>query len=124
MFEDNGSVDRIPKEANIPTIRSPDQIRPLHDMVVIQLITEEYTESGLVLPRTDETETAARGKVVAVGPGRASEFDQQLCPMSVGVGDVVYITSLPTFSTASFLCGSEILICVRDRELTIAVKPV
>ena len=56
---------------------------PLFDKVVLkQLVAEETTKSGIVLPGQAK-EKPQQGTVVAAGPGKKDE------PMEVKVGDVV-----------------------------------
>lgn len=62
---------------------------PLNDKVVLkQLIAEETTKSGIVIPGQAK-EKPQQAEVVAVGPG--AEVDGKIIPMQVKVGDkVVY----------------------------------
>lgn len=62
---------------------------PLGDKVVLkQLVAEETTKSGIVLPGQAK-EKPQQAEVIAVGPG--AEVDGKLVPMQVKVGDkVVY----------------------------------
>lgn len=63
-------------------------IRPLHDRVIIRRMEEERTTAaGIVIPDT-ATEKPNRGKVLAVGKGKANERGE-IRPMEVKVGDVV-----------------------------------
>jgi len=59
------------------------QVKPLSDRVLIQpLEAETQTASGIFIPDTAK-EKPMKGKVVAVGPGKADE------PMTVKGGDTV-----------------------------------
>ena len=62
---------------------------PLNDKVVLkQLIAEETTKSGIVIPGQAK-EKPQQAEVIAVGPG--AEVDGKIIPMQVKVGDkVVY----------------------------------
>ncbi len=62
-------------------------IRPLADHVVIELVSEETTASGIVLPDTAK-QNSQRGRVVAVGSGRLLENGNR-APLEVRVDDVV-----------------------------------
>jgi chaperonin GroES len=62
-------------------------IRPLADKVVVEVIEEEKTASGIVLPDVAK-DKPQRAKVVAVGPGRWLDNGQRV-PVEVAVGDVV-----------------------------------
>lgn len=62
---------------------------PLGDKVVLkQLVAEETTKSGIVIPGQAK-EKPQQAEVIAVGPG--AEVDGKVVPMQVKVGDkVVY----------------------------------
>jgi len=63
-------------------------IRPLHDRVIIERVAEEKTSpGGIVLPETAK-EKPVRGKVLAVGKGKALETGE-VRSLDVKVGDVV-----------------------------------
>lgn len=60
---------------------------PLGDKVVLkQLVAEETTKSGIVIPGQAK-EKPQQAEVVAVGPG--AEVDGKIVPMQVKVGDKV-----------------------------------
>ena len=63
-------------------------IRPLDDRIVVQpLEAEEKSSGGILLPDTAK-EKPQRGKVIAVGEGRAAD-DGTRIPLTVKVGDEV-----------------------------------
>lgn len=62
---------------------------PLADRMVVKPIAkEEVTKGGIVLPDTAK-EKPQEGEVLAVGPGRVSEYTGNPIPMTVKVGDIV-----------------------------------
>lgn len=66
-------------------------IRPLSNRVVVRRQAEEdraTPESLLVLPEQAK-EKPAKGKVLAVGEGRMTEFSGQPIPMNVKVGETI-----------------------------------
>lgn len=65
-------------------------IRPLGDKVVVEVIEEEKTASGIVLPDVAK-DKPQRASVVAVGGGRWLDNGQRI-PVEVGIGDVVLFT--------------------------------
>lgn len=81
-------------------------IRPLADRVVVEVIEEEKTASGIVLPDVAK-DKPQRAKVVAVGPGRVLDNGQRL-PVEVHVGDVVLFTQ-----------GAGTRLKVGDRQLLV-----
>jgi len=62
-------------------------VRPLHDRVIIELIDERTTESGIIIPETASGEKPQKGKVVAVGPGKKE--NNIIKKLEVKVGDEV-----------------------------------
>jgi chaperonin GroES len=66
-------------------------LRPLEDRIVVRpLDSEEITASGLVIPDTAR-EKPQEGEVLAVGPGKRSEYTGELIPMDIDEGArVVY----------------------------------
>jgi len=63
-------------------------LKPLHDNVIVEpLEAEEKTSGGILLPDTAK-EKPARGKVIAVGPGRLLK-DGKRAPMAVKRGERV-----------------------------------
>lgn len=66
-----------------------DKIKPLQDFVLIEPIEQETTlPSGIVLADTAK-EKPQKGKIVAVGPGKANEKGEKR-ELSVKVGDTVF----------------------------------
>jgi len=64
------------------------KIRPLHDRVVIQRMEEERTSAGGIVIPDSATEKPIRGKVVSVGPGKASD-NGQIRAVALKAGDQV-----------------------------------
>ena len=65
------------------------KLKPLHDNVVVEPITEEETtKAGIVLPDTVDKEKPEKGKVVEVGPGKLLDNGQR-SEIGVQAGDVV-----------------------------------
>lgn len=64
-------------------------IQPLHDRVVVKPTdgNETVSASGIIIPDTASKEKPAKGKVVAVGPGKTE--DGKLVPLQVKVGQTV-----------------------------------
>src|ERR671912_69154 len=64
-------------------------IKPLEDRIVVKTLdAEQTTASGLVIPDTAK-EKPQEGEVIAVGPGRFNEDDDERIPMDISVGDKV-----------------------------------
>jgi chaperonin GroES len=64
-------------------------LKPLDDRIVVRPSeAEEKTASGLVIPDTAK-EKPQQGEVLAVGPGRRSDYTGDIIPLDVKVGDIV-----------------------------------
>lgn len=91
------------------------KLTPLGDRVVLkQLVAEETTKSGIVLPGQNK-EKPAQAEVVAVGPG--GMVDGKEVQMLVAVGDQVIYAKYA--GTEVELDGEEYLIVRQDDILAI-----
>ena len=64
-------------------------VKPVLDYIVIQRI-EQVSPSGLVLRTIADIPGPRKAKVIALGPGRPSEWNAEIIPMPVvEVGDTV-----------------------------------
>ncbi len=70
--------------------KSSVSISPLSDRVVVRPIDteEKVSAGGIIIPDTVGKEKPAKGKVVAVGPGRVGD-DNETIPLQVKVGQTV-----------------------------------
>ena len=92
-------------------------IRPLGDRVVLkQLVAEETTKSGIVLPGQNK-EKPQQAEVIAVGPGGV--VDGKEVKMEVKVGDKVLISQYA--GTNVKLDGEEYII-VRQSDILAVVE--
>lgn len=64
------------------------KLTPLGDRVIVSLVAEKKTVSGIIIPDTASKERPEQGVVVAAGPGRLADDGKRL-PMQVKVGDTV-----------------------------------
>ncbi len=63
-------------------------LRPLHDRLIVERLSEDETTSGgIIIPETAK-EKPQRGKVVAVGKGKIAD-DGSVRPLDVKAGDTV-----------------------------------
>ncbi len=63
-------------------------LRPLHDRLIVERLSEdEKTAGGIIIPESAK-EKPQRGKVVAVGKGKIQE-DGSVRPLDVKSGDTV-----------------------------------
>lgn len=91
------------------------KIRPLHDRILIQRISEEAkTKGGIIIPDSAK-EKPQEGKVVAVGKGRLE--DGKVIPLEVKAGDRVLFSK---YSGSEIkIEGEEHLILKEDEILGI-----
>ena len=81
-------------EANAHGRAEPERVvgvQPVLDYILIHSTVHEMSEGGLHLPAGANRQTGpAYAKVVAVGPGRPSEWNAEIIPMPVcGAGDTI-----------------------------------
>lgn len=94
------------------------KIEPLNDKVVIKPLTEEeVTASGIVLPDTVDRDKPMQGEVVAVGPGKMNEQNNQRFTMTVKSGDKVLFTKYGPDEVE--IDGEEYLVIEEDKILGI-----
>ncbi len=68
-------------------------MRPLADHVVVEVVNQETTVGGIVLPETAKDQLQ-KGRVVAVGSGHLLENGTR-APLEVTAGDVVLFEASP-----------------------------
>ena len=65
------------------------QINPLSDRVVVQIIeADQVSKSGIIIPDVAK-EKPVIGEVIAVGPGKVSDFSGEIIPMRIQVGNKI-----------------------------------
>ena len=89
------------------------KIRPLHDRVIVRREEEERTSAGgIVIPDT-ATEKPIRGKVVAVGNGKALDSGD-VRPLDVKKGDTVLFGK---YSGTEVKVDGEDLLVMREEDI-------
>ncbi len=85
-----------------------EKIIPTGDNVILQILEQQKTKAGLFIPDSPRTNQrdAIIGKVLAIGPGRVSEYGAKM-EAGVVVGDYVL---LPRSA------GTEIELAAEDRR--------
>lgn len=92
---------------------------PSNDRILIQPIDEgEQTYGSIVIPDMGK-EKPEMGEVLAVGPGRLSEYGQMIPVRSCKVGDIVLVPKIGTLRVD--FEGQEYFIA-QDREVLAVVK--
>ena len=95
-------------------------LTPLDDRIVVKPNeAEKTTASGLVIPDTAK-EKPQEGTVVAVGPGRWTDFLGKHTPLDIKVGDVVLYSKYGGTEVAHK--GEDLLILTSRDVLAIVVK--
>jgi len=91
---------------------------PLGDRVVIlPLVREEVSASGIIIPDTIKKEKAERGTVVATGPGRYERGT--IVPMTVKKGDEVLFK---TYGGPTEIDGEEYYVVIESEILAVIPK--
>ena len=97
----------------------PKLLNPANDRVVIKPIDEgEKTYGNIVIPDMGK-ERPEIGEVLAVGPGRLSEFGQMILVRSCKVGDIVLV---PKIGSLRIDFDGEEYYITRDSEILAVVK--
>jgi chaperonin GroES len=90
-----------------------EQVRPLHDRVLIRRVdVEEQLPGGIVIPDTAK-EKPRRGEVIAVGEGKFNK-DGIRQPLDVKPGDQVLFGK---FSGSEVIIDDEELLIMREDEI-------
>jgi chaperonin GroES len=96
-------------------------ITPCNDRIVIKPIDEgEQTYGSIVIPDMGK-EKPEMGEVIAVGPGRLSEYGKMIPIRSCKIGDVVLV---PKIGTLRIDFEGEEYYIAQDREVLAVVKTV
>jgi chaperonin GroES len=95
-------------------------LQPLDDRIVVKPgESEETTASGLVIPDTAK-EKPQQGEVIAVGPGKRSEYTGDIIPLGVSVGDNVLYSKYG--GTEVTVDGEDVLVLSARDVLAIVKK--
>ena len=92
------------------------KLKPLSDHVVVEPVTEEKKKGGIILPETVEKERSEKGKVIAVGPGKADKEGKRI-PLGVKKSDTILFTKYSPNEVK--VAGKEYLIIKEDDILAI-----
>ena len=95
-------------------------INPTNDRILVKPIDEgEQTYGSIVIPDMGK-EKPEMGEVLAVGPGRLSEYGQMVPVRSCRVGDIVLV---PKIGTLRIDCEGDEYYIAQDREVLAVVEP-
>ena len=95
-----------------------DNIRPLHDRVLIKrLDSQEEVRGGIIIPDTAK-EKPQEAEVVAAGPGKLNE-DGSRQPMDVKAGDRVLIGK---YSGSEIKIDGEDFVILREDEILAVIS--
>ena len=97
----------------------PKLLNPANDRVLIKPIDEgEQTYGSIVIPDMGK-EKPEMGEVLAVGPGRLSEYGKMIPIRSCKVGDIVLV---PKIGTLRIDFEGEEYYIVQDREILATIN--
>jgi chaperonin GroES len=95
------------------------KLNPFDDRIVVRPNeSEETTASGLVIPDTAK-EKPQQGEVLAAGPGRRSDFNGELIPLGIEVGDTVVYSK---YGGTEITIDGEDLLILTSRDVLASVK--
>jgi chaperonin GroES len=87
---------------------------PLGERVIVEpLEKEETTSSGIILPDTAK-EKPQEGKVIGVGPGRATDDGKGRVPMEIKVNDRVIYSK---FAGTEYKDGDKDYLILRESDI-------
>lgn len=94
-------------------------LKPTNDRIIVKPIDEgEQTYGSIVIPDLGK-EKPEMGEVIAVGPGRMSEYGQMIPVRSCKIGDVVLV---PKIGTLRIDFEGEEYYIAQDREILAVIK--
>ena len=94
-------------------------LSPSNDRILVKPIDEgEQTYGSIVIPDLGK-EKPEMGEVLAVGPGRVSEFGHMITVRSCKVGDIVLV---PKIGTLRIDFEGEEYYIAQDREVLAVIK--
>jgi chaperonin GroES len=93
-------------------------LQPLGDRLIVEVLEEESTASGIVLPDTAK-EKPQRGRVLAVGPG-ARDDDGQHIPIDLEEGDEVIFSK---YGGTEIKLGTDEVLILRESDVLAKVMP-
>ncbi|MEM1305435.1 MAG: co-chaperone GroES [Planctomycetota bacterium] len=94
------------------------KLEPMNDKVVVERAeTQDITAGGIVLPESAK-ETANRGTIIAVGPGKVLD-DGSRGEMQVKVGDKVLFTS---YAPETITIDDEELLLMSESDILCVVE--
>ena len=64
------------------------KLRPLHDRIIVERLSEEDTTRGGIIIPDSAKEKPQRGKIIAIGKGKIQE-DGKVRPLDVKEGDTI-----------------------------------
>jgi|TARA_B100000073_G_C23545191_1_gene497794 chaperonin GroES len=95
------------------------ELIPANDRIVVKPVDEGETMYGSIVVPDMGKEKPEMGTVVAIGPGRLSEFGKMIPVRSCKEGDLVII---PKLGTLRIDFEDEEYLIVQDREVLAVVK--
>jgi len=100
------------------TVRSPMNIRPLYDRVIIKRVSAETTSKGGIIIPDSAKEKPIEGEVIAVGNGKRAD-DGSLLTLEVKAGDRVLFGK---YSGTEVKVGGEDRVILREDEILAIIE--
>lgn len=100
-------------------LRSPADLEPIDDALVVRMLPRDHTPGGLALP--DNVEMPQVFEVLAVGPGKTTEYGEVI-PVPISVGDYVICRYDPVFQPYHLPFMGDQIFLVKHRDLLAKVR--
>ncbi|SRR3989338_7637160 len=93
-------------------------LKPLNDHVIVKMITEEVSASGIIIPETVDKDRPERGEVVAIGSGKMLDNGQR-APVDVKPGDKIVFKK---YSPDEIKVGKEEFWVIRNDDIVAIIE--
>lgn len=94
------------------------KLRPLHDRIIVERLTEdEKTAGGIFIPETAK-EKPQKGKVLAVGKGKVGD-DGSVRPLDLKAGDTILFGK---YSGTEVKIGNEDRLIMREDDVLAVIE--
>lgn len=109
----------MPIKKTVPKLNTDIPFEPLWDYILLEIIDQNMTEGGLVLPQGTKLTKLGLAKVLKSGPG-ALRDNGTLIPNPIKEGDVIYMMAYkPPFDVN---INGKHYICISGRDV-VAIVP-
>lgn len=95
--------------------------QPLKDYVLVEPLDRTETKGGIALPNGAKLAEPDLGRVVAVGPGKTTEYGAFVPIDGYGAGDLIWVNQHTPGIPKQV--GSKVFVIIRDRDVIGRYEP-